>query len=365
MRRKITNDDKKILVKNAGWLRESVTGSSSLLSFPLIAVAFTAGGIAGAVVAFAVLGKDHPLCEVSLFGVCIAVTLGIIALGLWIKKQLFISKYIRTGKTEINGGVVSFNNEQQCFEYIEDDNVDENGAPYMIRIPKRMVAIKPGERVLLLINGDNISIVRLNDGLVNLVQDGMDGGWQAAADSRHIGHQKQLKNEDYSVKDSDIRIKRFFSVYKNGPHYPKSSIITGAVFGGFLIATLLVFAGYGFIFQYIPPIEKNYFAFGLPLIGILTVASGVVAGNIYSARLRKKYQDLNGVSKVILLSVTDHMMQDIKTFTVVEKDPAGNQVTGTHAVNGNYDVRDVAKMQSGQTIYKYTYGNNGVFFGTK
>ena len=59
------------------------------------------------------------------------------------------------------------------------------------------------------------------------------------------------------------------------------------------------------------------------------------------------------------------MMQDMKTFTVVEKDPAGNQVTGTHAVNGNFDVRDVAKMQSGQTIYKYTYGNNGVFFGTK
>ena len=365
MRRKITKEEQKILAKNADRIRTNIRDISPQLDFPLLAAASAVGGIMGAVIAFGILGKDHPLCEVSLFGVCIAVTLAIIGIVLQIRKAIYINMFFHVGVTEINGGVICYNPELNCIEYIEDDNVDENGAPYLFRLPEHRETMRPGERVLVLINGDNISIMRLNDALLPLVPGGMDGGWQAASDSQHIGHQKQLKSDDSSVTDADFRIKHFFDVYQNGPHYKKNGIIAAAVFSGFLGATLLIFAGYGFIFQYIPPIEKNYFAAGLPLIAFLTAASGIVTAHVYKSKLIKKYQGLNGVSKVILLGVQKHMVQDICCFTVVETDSSGNKVTNSYTVRGNYDVHDIARMQSGMIIYKYTFGNDGVFFGTK
>lgn len=56
---------------------------------------------------------------------------------------------------------------------------------------------------------------------------------------------------------------------------------------------------------------------------------------------------------------------DTKTFNVVEMDLSGKTVTKMYTVKDGFDVLDVKHMKPGQIIYKYTFGQNGVFFGTK
>ena len=43
----------------------------------------------------------------------------------------------------------------------------------------------------------------------------------------------------------------------------------------------------------------------------------------------------------------------------------GQTVTKMYTIKNGFDVRDVKHMKPGQIIYKYTFGQNGVFFGTK
>jgi hypothetical protein len=206
--------------------------------------------------------------------------------------------------------------------------------------------------------------MKLNEQLATLLPN-LDG-WQAASDSKHIGHQMELKFHEYSVPDGEARIQRFFKTYKNGSKYPKAHIYLEAAFFGFLGAVFIVFSAYGFIFRFIPPADDLFFPIALPFIPVLTVATTIAAGQIYKRRLMKHFGDFHGITRVILTGAPYSVYNsDTKTFNVVEMDLSGKTVTKMYTVKNGFDVRDVKHMKPGQIIYKYTFGQNGVFFGTK
>ncbi len=364
MRHAITKEEQKILAKNCYMLQTRIAGAEMRLTLPILGMAFVIAGGSAAFTSFGLMGEDHPLTSVVFFTICVVLALAICAVWYFIGRGIFTSKMFKTGSTCINGGTIFYNQEFNCVEYIEDNFTDENGAPYMIRIPEQKDPYKPGERVLVVINGDSVFLMKLNDQLSTLLP-GMDG-WQASSDSKHIGHQMELKFHDYSVPDGEARIQRFFKTYKNGSKYRKSSIYLEAAFFGFLGAVLIIFSAYGFIFRFIPAADDVYFLITLPLIPALTVATIIAAGKIYKRRLMNHFGDFHGITRVILTGAPYSVINsDTKTFNVVERNLSGQTVTKMYTVKDGFDVCDVKRMKPGQIIYKYTFDQNGVFFGTR
>lgn len=364
MRRAITKEEQRILEKNCFMLQTRIKGAEMRLTFPILVASFVIAGGFAAFTSFGLMGEDNPLSSVVFFIICVVLAVAICAVWYFIGRSIFSSQMFKVGSTCINGGTIFYNEELRCVEYIEDDFTDENGAPYIIRIPEHKDPYKPGERVLVVINGDSVFLMKLNEQLASLLP-GMDG-WQAYSDSKHIGHQLELKFHDYSVPDGEARIMRFFKTYKNGSKYRKSAVYLDAVFFGFLGAVLIVFSAYGFIFRFIPAIDDVYFPIALLLIPATMAAAAIVAGKIYKSRLMKHFVDFHGVTRVILTGAPYSVFNsNTKTFNVVERDLSGRTVTKMYTVRDGFDVCDVKRMKPGQIIYKYTFGQNGVFFGTK
>jgi len=364
MRHAITAEEQKILAKNCHMLQSRMNGAETRLTFPILVAAFVFAGAFSAFTSFGLMGEKHPMAGMVFFILCVVLSVAICAVWLVIERKIFSSKMFRTGITNINGGTIFYNEELSCVEYIEDDFTDEHRKPYLIRIPEHKDPYKPGERVIVVINGDSVYLMKLNEQLASLLP-GLDG-WQASSDSKHIGHQMELKFHDYSVSDGEAHIQRFFKTYKNGSKYPKAYIYLEAAFFGFLGAVFIVFSAYGFIFRFIPPADDIFFPIALPFIPVLTVATTIAAGQIYKHRLMKHFGDFHGVTRVILTGAPYSVVNsDTKTFNVVEMDLSGKTVTKMYTVKAGFDVLDVKHMKPGQIIYKYTFGQNGIFFGTK
>lgn len=274
-----------------------------------------------------------------------------------LRKGLF-----KPGITQINGGTVVIDNGCSMPEYIEDDLLDEQRRPYKILIPEMWTPLPAGTRLIVIINGDNIYLMKREKELESLVPE--EGPQQAYNDSPHIGHQNQLKYTDMTVPDGDVRIGNFFKNYKNFEMYRKDLTLCAAGFFGFLGWIFIVFAAYGFIFR-LTPLGDGYFAVGLPLIPIMTIVTVVVTGILYGRKIKARYKDLRSVSKVILVRSLRAGGQPLRDFVVCEKNSNGEFETRHYAGTGLSDEKDASKMIPGQIIYKYTYGKDEVFFGTK
>jgi hypothetical protein len=274
-----------------------------------------------------------------------------------LRKGLF-----KPGITQINGGTVVIDNGCSMPEYIEDDLLDEQKRPYKILIPEMWTPLPAGTRLIVIINGDNIYLMKREKELESLVPE--EGPQQAYNDSPHIGHQNQLKYTDMTVPDGDVRIGNFFKNYKNFEMYRKDLTLYAAGFFGFLGWIFIVFAAYGFIFR-LTPLGDGYFAVGLPLIPIMTIVTVVVTGILYGRKIKARYKDLRSVSKVILVRSLRAGGQPLRDFVVCEKNSNGEFETRHYAGTGLSDEKDASKMIPGQIIYKYTYGNNEAFLGTK
>lgn len=269
----------------------------------------------------------------------------------------------KAGYTQVNGGTVVIDNSGNPPEYIEDDLFDGQRRPYKILLPNTHMPLPSGSRLIVIINGDNIYLLKREKELESLVPE--EGPQQPYNDSPHIGHQNQLKYTDLTVTDSDIRIKNFFKNYRNNERHRKDAILFGAGFFGLLGWIFIVFAAYGYIFRF-TPLGDGYFAVGLPLILIMTIVTIVVADIMYSKKLRGKYKDLKSVTKVILVH-TIHVYGNpyIRDFVVCEKNSSGDYVARSYVGTSMFDESDASRMKPGQIIYKYTYGNNEAFLGTK
>lgn len=193
----------------------------------------------------------------------------------------------KAGYTQINGGTVVIDNDGNPPEYIEDDLLDEQRRPYKILVPEVLTPLHSGTRLIVIINGDNIHLLKRENELESLVPE--EGPQQAYKDSPHIGHQNQLKHTDMTVPDGEVRISNFFKNYKNMERHRKDAMLFGAGFFGLL----------GWI------------------------------------------------------------------FIVCEKNENGGFVARSYVGTSMFDESDAATMLPGQIIYKYTYGKDEVFFGTK
>ena len=98
----------------------------------------------------------------------------------------------------------------------------------------------------------------------------------------------------------------------------------------------------------------------------MTIVTIVVADIMYSKKLRGKYKDLKSVTKVILLC-SHHVsgQANLRDFIVCEKNENGGFVARSYVGTSMFDESDASRMKPGQIIYKYTYGNNEAFLGTK
>ena len=97
----------------------------------------------------------------------------------------------------------------------------------------------------------------------------------------------------------------------------------------------------------------------------MTIVTVVVADIMYGRKMKEKYKDLKSVTKVILVRSLRAGGQPLRDFVVCEKNSNGEFETRKYAGTGLADEKDASKMLPGQIIYKYTYGNNEVFLGTK
>lgn len=269
----------------------------------------------------------------------------------------------KAGYTQINGGTVVIDNDGNPPEYIEDDLLDEQKRPYKILVPEVLTPLHSGTRLIVIINGDNIYLLKRENELESLVPE--EGPQQAYKDSPHIGHQNQLKHTDMTVPDGEVRICNFFKNYKNMERHRKDAMLFGAGFFGLLGWIFIVFAAYGYIFRF-TTLGDGYFAVGLPLIPIMTIVTVVVADIMYGRKMKEKYKGLKSVTKVILLC-SHHVsgQANLRDFIVCEKNENGGFVTRSYVGTSMFDESDASKMLPGQIIYKYTYGKDEVFFGTK
>lgn len=277
--------------------------------------------------------------------------------------EIFRSGFFVAGKTQINGGTVVIDGNYGCPEYIEDDFLDEQSRPYRIKLPESRLGFEDGERVIIVINDGKTLLMKVHAELAGLIPDHTPN--ELSSDLIHIGHQNQLEYTDLSVPDAQERIKRFKKTYRNSYGHPKGLYILGASFFGFCGWIIVIFAAYGYIFQYTPA-GDDYFKFGLPLIPILTVATVLVYSRLYGRNNNIAREGAKSVTKVILVSTFPALMHpEIRSFTVCEETDYGAVITNNYTSINGFDVRDAAHMLPGQVIYKYETKTGKAFFGTK
>ena len=277
--------------------------------------------------------------------------------------EIFRSGFFVAGKTQINGGTVVIDGNYGYPEYVEDDFLDEQSRPYRIRLPDCRIGFENGERVIVVINDGKTLLMKVQAEQAGIITDHTPN--ELSTDLIHIGHQNQIEYTDLSVPDAEERIKRFKKTYKNSNERPRGLYILGAAFFGFCGWIIVVFAAYGYIFQYTPA-GDDYFKFGLPLIPILTVATVLVYSRLYGRKNNIARQGAKSVTKVILVGTLPALMHpEIRTFTVCEETDYGAVITNSYVSKNGFDASDAAHMMPGQVIYKYETVKGNPFFGTK
>ena len=332
-------------------------------SYLALAISIFTGGIVGLILSMILLAMDNPLSIVVFLFV--PVILAAIVEWAVIKggTKKILNKYFEAGKTEINGGTVVIDGGSDYPEYTEDDLLDEQEQPYRIMLPHTRVNLQNGERVIVIVNGDQTLLMKAKKELETLIPS--NPPQELSYDTMHIGHQNQLEFPDLSVPDADEHIRNFRKKYKNNSVHPKALGMAGAGFFGFAGWIVVIFSMYGYIFRNTPA-GNTFFTCGMIAIPVLTIATMAVYSHIYNWQIRKQHGNIRNVSRVILVSSRlSYGADGSRVFMVCEQNKYGAFNPGNYHVKNGYDVRDVAKMFSGQIIYKYQYEDGTCFFGTR
>ena len=363
MRRPITAEEKRLLDKYCNEMMASAVITKKPFSYLALAISMTVGSIVGLFLSMILLAMDNPLsiCAFLFCPIILSAIVESIVINSGTKKIL--NGFFETGKTEINGGTVVIDQGYTDREYTEDDLLDEQGQPYRILMPNTRLNLQNGERIIVIVNGDRILLMKAKKELEPLIPS--DPPQETSYDAIHIGHQNQLTAEDLSVPDADELIRRFGKTYKNNNVHTKALGMVGAGFFGFAGWIVVVFSMYGYIFRN-TPYGDTFFSCGMIAIPILTVATIIIYSHLYKRQVNKMRGNITGVSKVILVSsMISYGNPEICVFTVCEQTRYGSFEVKSHTVRNGYDLRDVSKMFSGQTIYKYQFENGTYFFGTR
>ena len=332
-------------------------------SYLALAISMTVGGIIGLYLTAILLILENPLSILAFLFVPILLSAVVESIVIKSGTKKLLDKYFEVGKTEINGGTVVIDHECKFMEYTEDDLLDEQEHPYRILLPHTRLHLQSGERVIVIINGENILLMKAKKELESLIPSAPPQ--ELSYDAMHIGHQNQLEFPDLSVPDADEHIRNFRKNYRNNSVRPKALGILGAAFFGFCGAIVVIFSTYGFVFRQ-TSMGDIFFTCGMIAIPILTIATVFVYSHIYNWQIRKARGKILNVSKVILVSTRIALATTgSRIFMVCEQNRYGAITPESYHVNTGFDVRDVAKMFSGQTIYKYQFENGTYFFGTK
>ena len=362
MRRPITAAEKQLLDKYCNEMMASAVITKRPFSPLALAISMTAGSIVGLFLCMILLAMENPL-SIFMFLFCpiiISAVVEAIVINSGTKKIL--NGFFEVGKTEINGGTVVIDGEYEYPEYTEDDLLDEQEHPYRIMLPHTRLHLQNGERVIVIINGKQTLLMKAMKGLEPLIPSAPPQ--ELAYDALHIGHRNQLEYPDLSVPDADEHIRRFGRNYKNNNARPKALAVLGAAFFGFCGAIVVIFSTYGLVFRE-TSMGDTFFTCGMLAIPILTIATVVIYSRIYGWQIKKSRGKILNVSKVILVSTRlSYAPNGSRAFMVCEQTKYGSIIADSYMTTG-YDVRDVTKMFSGQTIYKYQFENGTCFFGTK
>ncbi|MBO4927180.1 MAG: hypothetical protein J5379_02885 [Clostridiales bacterium] len=370
MRRVITKEEKKILDRNSERICSTAIFGRQGFSFLALAIGMTIGCILGAIVGFGIIGMENEgPSMLAFFGISLSVAAITVYLTSVIGTKRIHDRYFVVGKTQINGATIILDEESGVTAYTEDDYLDENGNPYKIAVTDLFVRPQNETRYIIVINGDTTFMMSAEGELAGLIPKSSTEMPQSQteipqAKNEIIGHPNQFRITDDHVPEAQQRIKRFHSVYPNTNRYRKSLALLGTGFFGFMGWTFLVFLAYGLFFQY-TKLEKNYFVWGIPAILILTEISLLVCDMIFRKKNKNKYHDFKDVRKVVLLRKQVSFRPGCLDFLVCETNEKGEMGYGQYLGFDGFDSGDAASMKPGQIIYKYTYGKDGVFLGTK
>ena len=429
MRRPITKEDKKILDKYSNRIQTLMMSGTAGFSFLALSIGTAVGGIIGAILAFGILGEHHPLSlYIFLFSFLIGGALAVF-LTMKIGTRSKRNKLFRVGVTLLNGATCVNNFDDEEFTYTEDDLLDENGHPYKILFTELYSRPKKGDRFIVLVNGDVTFLMKAeNEELASLIpekapqevhpdsiviahqnellkktsvvsqatssaqangapqvsnqaQAAVTPATQAqAAAATPSPAQAQIpsapaptplyqsQNEAYKIAASAYekrQIETFYSHYPNTSRFRRSMAILGAGFFGFCFLIILFFSFYGLFIEG-TVYEDRYFPVAVPLIFLLTPVCIWVCIVLFKKSLYKKYGEIKAVKPVLLMRTDVNMIvPHTRDFVISEADINGNMVVNQYRAHPNFDCADSDHMKPGQTIFKYTFENGGIFFGSK
>ena len=368
MRRVINEEEKKLLDKYA---KTSLTMMIPLrvgFSFTAFAISCVAGAILGSIIAFGVIGMNNDWSMPAFFLIMLVVT----ALFTWLTSVIgtkrIRNRLFRVGKTKINGATCISEADSQVFPhpefvYTEDDLLDQDGNPYKIVLPELFAFPRKGERFIVVENDGVTFLLECNAHLKCLIPETPPQNTDEA--KAVIGHSNQITFATEDVPDGNARINRFFSVYTSTNTVKRSWAILGTAFFGFMGWAFLVFLVFGIFFSHVDE-HGRYFMFGIPMIFIMTGLSILVCIKYFQVRNKEKYKNFTKIEKVVLVSSSvSFVVPHARDFMVCEKGPDGEMMQRAYIGVDGFDASDAASMKPGQIIYKYSYGEKGIFFGTK
>lgn len=403
MRRYITKEDKRILDKYSGRIQTLMVSGQTTLNFVALAISCTVGAIGGAIVGLGVLGMNHPYSLPAFFLIMLGITVLGTVLTAVIGTRRKRNRIFRVGKTMINGATCVGDITCPPIAYTEDDLVDGNGHPYKILCSEFLaMANRIGERLIVVVNGEMVFLMKAEGKLATLIP--AEAPQAVSEESAVIAHQNELDHissmpgtavsaaasEQVPVMEpvtspapsaSAVRaqnmghpavteherrqIDTFFNYYVNTHRLRRSLVLLGTGFFGFCLLAIVIFAVYGFFFDG-TAYEDNYFPIALPLLLVLPPIFLYTCLRLFRSYLRKKYRNIVSVRPVILISSNVSFAAPYaRDFIISELNVDGKMEAKQYVGHRGYDCADASRMKPGQTIYKYTYGDGELFFGTR